>query len=77
MFLGLPDGSSPIILVHYSGFIFKCPFNGIAGFLEFDQGRKLRWFLLASHHRGNQLSSPVTEDLAKSPQIREVVSRHM
>jgi hypothetical protein len=43
-------GSLGLIFLRRSGFIFKSPVHRIAGFLEFDQWRKIRWILLADHH---------------------------
>src|SRR5215467_13474517 len=57
-------------------FVLKCPCHRIAGLLEFDQWRKLCWFLLGTYHCRNQLASLLPTNLAKPPQVLVVVNCH-
>src|SRR5215475_9990578 len=69
--------SFSFVFLRRGSFVLKCPFHCIAGLLEFDQSRKLCWFLLGTYHCRNQLASQLTENLAKSPQVLEVVNCHL
>src|SRR5215472_12741540 len=70
-------GSGCFAFLRRRSFVLKCPFHRIAGPLEFDQWRKLCWFLLGTYHCRNQLASLLTKNLAKPPQVLVVVNCHL
>src|SRR5215470_5365621 len=69
-------GSWCFAFLRRGSFVLKRPFHCIAGRLEFDQRRKLCWFLLGTYHCRNHLASLLPKNLAKSPQVLVVVNCH-